>query len=59
MKIVCTAKEQEAMMFALFRSTECPVVLADREDCPAHLGNLSCAECMLKNIEWKVIDGES
>lgn len=57
MKIICTKKEQEALMFALVRSTECPVVLKEKEDCPVHLGKITtCEECMLQNIDWQVCE---
>lgn len=56
MKVICTKEEQEALMFALMRSTECPIVLGEKEDCPGHTNNISCAECMLDKIEWVTHD---
>ena len=55
MKITATKEEYDAMLFALSRSTECPVV--NIHCCPVHSGEMpTCEECMTKNIEWEVVE---
>lgn len=53
MKITCTRKEYEAMLFALGRSTECVVEIGycPVGDCGE---NITCEECVMKNIDWEV-----
>ena len=67
MKIICTKTEFEAMMFALGRSTECPVVklgkIEKTRKSVCSVGDLgmriSCEECIRQNIEWEITDNET
>lgn len=59
MKIICTSDEKVALLWALDRSTECPLL----DWCPRlDSGDLTypdCHTCIEQNVEWKIVEGES